>query len=298
MSLVTTKEILTPQPQGWAIGAFNVHNLEDVHAVVWAAEKLQAPVIIQVSESALKYAGVAYISSIVKVAAEQCSIPIALQLDHGRSYEVALDCMKHGFTSVMIDGSHLPFKDNIALTKKVVDTAHDFGVSVEGELGRVGGKEDDIQVATSDAYLTNPDQAVEFVEATGIDLFAPAIGTMHGLYKGDPKIDFDRLRSIRKRIRVPLVLHGGSDLPVSVIEQAISIGIAKINVGTDLKYAMTDGIKEFLAENPSEFEPRKVFGAARSRAENIVMEKIRLFNSVGKASNGDGKCDETLGGAV
>lgn len=283
MRLLTTKEILALRPEGGAIGAFNVHNLEDVQAVIWAAEKLQAPVIIQVSESALKYAGAPYISGIVHTAAKQTDLPVALQLDHGRSLAVAVECMKLGFTSVMIDGSYLPFRENIALTKKVVEVAKEFGVSVEGELGRVGGKEDNVQVEGNRTHLTDPDQAVEFVEATGIDLFAPAIGTMHGLYHGAPQIDFERLRLIRERVQIPLVLHGGSDLPVAVIEQIIAIGLEKINVGTDLKYAITDGIKEYLRAYPAEFEPRKVFGAARAKAEQVAMEKIKLFYSGGKA---------------
>ncbi|HHY10305.1 MAG TPA: class II fructose-bisphosphate aldolase [Firmicutes bacterium] len=283
MALVTVKEILTPKPAGWAVGAFNVHNLEDVQAVVWAAEKLEAPVIIQVSESALKYAGAAYISKIVQVAAGEAAVPIALQLDHGKSFELALKCMKLGFTSVMIDGSHLPFFENAALTKKVVAAARDYGVSVEGELGRVGGKEDDLDLAAGDAYLTEPNKAAQFVAETGIDLLAPAIGTLHGLYPGEPKIDFARLREIRKLVEVPLVLHGGSDLPRAIIEEVISSGVEKINVGTDLKYAVTNGIREFLERNPEEFEPRKVFGAARLKAEELVSKKIKLFKSVGMA---------------
>lgn len=289
MALITTKEILTPQPRGWAVGAFNVHNLEDVQAVVWAAEELQAPVIILVSESALKHAGAAYISSIVKTASRKVSVPIALQLDHGRSCEVLVECIKNGFTGVMIDGSHLPFADNIALTKKVVQVAHDFGVTVEGELGRVGGKEDHIDVASQDANLTDPDQVVEFVESTGIDILAPAIGTVHGLYKGEPKINFTLLEKIRELVSVPLVLHGGSDLPASIIEQAIASGISKINVGTDLKYAVTGGIKEHLRQNPAEFEPRKLFGSAREQATKVVAEKLRLFNSVGRVAKEGGR---------
>ena len=282
MALITVKEIFTPPPKGWAIGAFNVHNLEDVQAVVWAASELESPVIIQVSESAYKYAGGGYISSIVKAAAQETKVPIALQLDHGKDFNLILEAMRHGFTSVMIDGSHLPFEENIALTARVVENARKFGISVEGELGRVGGKEDDIEVSQSKAFLTDPDQAVTFVEETGIDLLAPAIGTMHGLYRGEPKIDFDRLAEIRSKVNVPLVLHGGSDLSEAIIERVINLGVAKINVGTDLKYAMTDGIKEYLAEKPDEFEPRKVFAAARAKGQALVMDKIRQFKSANR----------------
>ncbi len=279
MALVTVREILTPRPQGWAVGAFNVHNMEDVQAVVWAAEELKAPVILQVSESALKYAGAPYLAGIVKAAAEESTVPIALQLDHGRDFELIRAAVKAGFTSIMFDGSHLPYEENVRETRKVVELAHAHGLSVEGELGRVGGKEDNIEVATNEAFLTNPEQAAEFVEATGIDLLAPAVGTMHGLYRGEPKVDFERLQEIREVVAVPLVLHGGSDLPTEVIARVIKIGVDKINVGTDLKYAMTDGVREYLGEHPQEMEPRKVFGAARAKGKLLVGEKLKLFNS-------------------
>lgn len=281
MALVTAKQILTPPPRGWAVGAFNVHNLEDTQAVVWAAEKLQAPVIIQVSENAIKYAGAAYIGRIVQVAAEEASVPVALQLDHAKSFEMALRCMKLGFTSVMIDGSHLPFDENAALTRKVVEAARDFGVSVEGEMGRVGGKKGDPNASLAD--LTDPHQALEFVQTTGIDLFAPAIGTQHGRYTGEPNIDFERLKAIRTLVAVPLALHGGSDLPAETISGIIACGVEKINVGTDVKIAITSGLRDFLQANPGEYEPRRVFGAARARAEQVVIEKMRLLGMEGKA---------------
>ena len=279
MALVTAKELLLSRPPGQAVGAFNVHNMEDVQGVVWAAEELGTPVIVMASESALKYAGVPYIAQLVRTAAEAVSIPIALQLDHGSSFEIAKACIECGFTSVMIDGSRLPFAENAALTRQVVELAHAHGVSVEAELGRVGGKEDDLEVAAQDAFLTNPDEAVEFVRQTGIDVLAPAIGTVHGLYKGEPKLDFARLQEIAGKVDVPLVLHGGSDLPAEVLHETIRCGIAKVNIGTDLKYAITDGIKAYLKDNPEEFEPRKVFGAARDAGKRLVMEKIRLLNA-------------------
>ncbi len=283
MPLVTAKEILTPRPHGWAVGAFNVHNLEDTQAIVWAAEKLRAPVIVQVSENALNYAGAPYISKIVQVAARETTVPVALQLDHAKSFEVALQCMKLGFTSGMIDGSHLLFAENVALTKQVVRAARDFGVSVEGELGRVGGKEGDLLPDSPQAYLTDPNQALEFVKATGIDLFAPAIGTQHGRYPGEPNIDFERLKSIRDLVSIPLALHGGSDLSPETITRIIACGVEKIIVGTDLKIAITSGLRDFLLANPTEYEPRRVFAAARTRAEQVVMEKIHLFGAAGKA---------------
>ncbi len=282
MALVTAVKILTPRPRGWAVGAFNVHNLEDTQAVVRAAEKLRAPVIIQVSENALNYAGAPYISRIVQAAAEETTVPVALQLDHAKSFELALQCMKLGFTSIMIDGSHLPFAENVALTKKVVQAARDFNVSVEGELGRVGGKTGDPVLGPKD-YLTDPRQAVEFIQATGINLFAPAIGTQHGLYSGRPNIDFDRLQKIRAAVSIPLALHGGSDLGDEIIHRLIACGVEKINVGTDLKIAITSGLRDFLQANPTEYEPRRVFAAARARAERVVMEKIHLLGAAGKA---------------
>lgn len=282
MPLVTVREILSPRPDGWAVGAFNVHNMEDVQAVVWAAEALRAPVIIQVSESALKYAGARYIANIVRAACNESSVPIALQLDHGRDLALIRAAIQAGFTSIMYDGSHLPYEENVVQTKIVVELAKEQGLSVEGELGKVGGKEDDLKVSSDDASLTDPEQAVEFAQATGIDVLAPAVGTVHGLYEGRPKIDFECLSRLRKLVSVPLALHGGSDLPLDVVRRAIDIGVDKINVGTDLKYAITDGIKEYLRENPDEFEPRKVFGAARRRGETLVREKICLFGASGR----------------
>jgi fructose-bisphosphate aldolase class II len=279
MALVTAKELLATRPQGRAVGGFNVHNMEDVQAVIWAAEELQTPVIVMASESTVKYAGAAFIASLVRTAAEQVRVPVALQLDHGHTVEIVKECIDHGFTSVMIDGSRLPFSENVALTREVVKLAHAHGVSVEAELGRVGGKEDDMDVAAHEAFLTNPDEAVEFVRLTGIDILAPAIGTAHGLYKGRPKLDFARLQEIAGKVDVPLVLHGGSDLPAEVLHETIRCGIAKVNIGTDLKYAITDGIKAYLKDNPEEFEPRKVFGAARDAGKRLVMEKIRLLNA-------------------
>ena len=269
MALVTAKDLLTPRVPGRAVGAFNVHNMEDVQAVVWAAEEMGTPVIVMASESALKYAGVPYIARLVQTAAEQVSVPIALQLDHGHSLEIVKACIQWGFTSVMIDGSRLPFAENVALTRSVVELAHAHGVSVEAELGRVGGKEDDLEVADRDAYLTDPGQAVEFVEQTGIDILAPAVGTAHGLYKGEPRLDFARLREIAARVDVPLVLHGGSVLPAETVRETIRCGIAKVNIGTDLKYA-TNGVEAFLQGHPEEFERAK-YSLPRDAAKQLVL---------------------------
>lgn len=283
MGLLTVKEILAPVDNSWAVGAFNVHNLEDVQAVAVVASQLDSPVIIMVSESALNYAGARYLSNLVQAAAVESGVPMALQLDHAKSLQMVQICLDVGFSAVMIDGSHLGYTENVLLTKQVVEEARRFGASVEAELGRIGGKEDDLEVSDRDANMTDPRKVAEFIEATGLDVFAPAVGTAHGLYRGQAKIDFSRLKSIRLATSKPLALHGCSDLPVSVIEEIIAHGVEKINVGTDLKIAMTDGLRNFLAEHPQEFETRKVFAAARTNASIVVREKIQLFGSVNKA---------------
>lgn len=279
MALVTVKEILDKVSPGHAIGAFNVHNLDDARAVVEAAEAVRSPVILLVSQSAINYAGVAYIASICRAAAEQVTVPVAVQLDHGQSFEIAIECIRHGFSSVMFDGSALPYEENIVQTKKVVEVASIFGVSVEGELGVLGGKEDDLEVDDEDAALTNPDQAADFVQRTGIDVFAPSIGTAHGFYTAEPKIDFVRLKQIREKVATPIALHGSSGLAEDVIKQAIAEGVTKINVGTDLKWAYTSAMREFLLANPKEHEPRKVFADAREAMFSFVKERIRLLGS-------------------
>lgn len=284
MALVTVKEILELVTPGWAVGAFNVHNMDDVQAVVRAAEELRAPVILMGSQSGLKYSGVSYLAAICRTAAESASVPVALQLDHGQTFELVLQCIRYGFTSVMFDGSQLPYDENVAETRRVVEVARAFGVSVEGELGLLGGKEDDIIVDEDDARLTDPDEAVRFVEATGIDVFAPAVGTAHGFYQGEPEIDFARLTEISSRLSVPVALHGSSGLSDEVIGKAIECGAKKINVGTDLKWAYTHSLREFLVNNPTEHEPRKVFADARAKMTEMVKDKIRLFKSDGRVN--------------
>lgn len=283
MALVTVKEILENVSPGWAVGAFNVHNLDDARAVVEAAEELKSPVIMMASQSALNYAGVAYAGSLFRQAAQSVSVPVAVQLDHGQSFELAVQCMRHGFSGVMFDGSHLPLEENIALTKKVVEVARIFGVSVEGELGVLGGKEDDLVVDEEDSALTDPKEAVRFVEETGIDVFAPSIGTAHGFYKEAPRLDFARLQEIRAAVKVPIAMHGSSGLSEDVIKRAIEDGVTKINIGTDLKAVYTGSMREFLHEFPEEHEPRKVFAHARAALQDVVKEKIRLLGSNGKA---------------
>jgi fructose-bisphosphate aldolase class II len=304
--LVTNRDLLNSARQkAYAVGAFNINNLESLLAVAEAAVEEKSPVIIAVTPSAIKYAGLTYLAKIAKTAAESASVPMALHLDHGENFETASKCIEAGFTSVMIDGSFLKFGENVALTKRVVDFAHSKGVSVEAELGRLAGVEEST-VEEKEAVLTDPNAAKEFVETTGVDALAVAIGTSHGAYKfkAEPKLDFERLKLIKEKIDVPLVLHGASSVPQWIIEKAvkygaeltgakgipeehikkaISLGIAKINIDTDLRLAFTATIREFLANSPKEFDPRKILGSAKEAMKEVVKGKMHLFGSSGKA---------------
>jgi fructose-bisphosphate aldolase class II len=304
--LVTNKDLMVPaRKKGYGIGAFNVNNLEVVQAVAEAAVEEKSPAIVAVTPSAIKYGGLPYISMIVRTAAELAPVPMSLHLDHGEDFETAAKCVDAGFTSVMIDGSHLKFEDNIALTKRVVGVAHPKGVSVEAELGRLAGVEEST-VEEKDAILTDPDSAKAFVERTGVDALAVAIGTSHGAYKfkAEPKLDFERLAQISREVSLPLVLHGASSVPKWIIEKAakygaqlegakgipeehiqkaISMGVAKINIDTDLRLAFTATVREVLANSPKEFDPRKILGPAKEAMKQVVKGKMRLFCSSGKA---------------
>jgi fructose-bisphosphate aldolase class II len=303
--LVTNKDLLYPARQkAYAVGAFNINNLESLLAVAEAAVEEKSPVIVAVTPSAIKYAGLAYLAKIAKTAAETAPVPMSLHLDHGENFETAAKCIEAGFTSVMIDGSFLKFEENAALTKRVVDFAHPKGVTVEAELGRLAGVEEST-VEEKEAVLTDPNAAKEFVEKTGVDALAVAIGTSHGAYKfkAEPKLDFERLKFIKEKVDVPLVLHGASSVPQWIIEKAvkygaeltgakgipeehikkaISLGIAKINIDTDLRLAFTATIREFLAKSPKEFDPRKILGPAKEAMKEVVKGKMRLFGSSGK----------------
>lgn len=304
--LVTNRDLLLPATkEAYAVGAFNINNLEALLAVAEAAVEEKSPAIVAVTPSAIKYGGLAYLSEMVKVAAKTVPVPMSLHLDHGENFEVVTKCVEAGFTSVMIDGSFLKFEENVALTKRVVDLAHSKGLSVEAELGRLAGVEES-SVEEKEAILTDPDVAKEFVERTGVDALAVAIGTSHGAYKfkGEAKLDFERLRLIRERVDVPLVLHGASSVPKWIIEKAtkygaeltgakgipeehikraISLGIAKINIDTDLRLAFTATVREVLANSPKEFDPRKILGPAKEAMKEVVKGKMRLFGSSGKA---------------
>lgn len=281
--LVTTKKILSDaQAGGYAVGAFNVENMEMVQAVLAAAEELKAPVIMQTTPSTVKYAGLDYFYNNVKVAAERTSVPVVMHLDHGNSFNLAMQALRAGYTSIMIDGSHESFEDNIALTKAVVDACHPSNVPVEGELGKVGGKEDDLDGGEGDPY-TNPEEAAEFAARTGVDFLAIAIGTAHGVYKGIPKLDLDRLSEVRKVVDIPLVLHGTSGVPDDVVRECVKRGMCKVNYATDLRIAFTKGVKEFMQESPDAFDPKKYNARGREEVKKYVMDKIQVCGSVGKA---------------
>jgi fructose-bisphosphate aldolase class II len=304
--LVTNKDLLVPARQkAYAVGAFNINNLETVLAVTEAAVEEKSPAIVAVTPSAIKYAGLRYLARIVKTGAESSPVSISLHLDHGEDFDTVSKCIEAGFTSVMIDGSHLKFEENIALTKRVVDLAHPKRVSVEAELGRLAGVEEKT-VEEKEAILTDPDSAKEFVERTGVDALAVAVGTSHGAYKfkAEPKLDFERLQTISKKIDLPLVLHGASSVPAWIIEKAskygaeltgakgipedhikkaISLGISKINIDTDLRLAFTASVREVLTNSPKEFDPRKILGPAKEAVKEVVKGKMRLFGSSGKA---------------
>lgn len=308
MPLVSTTDMFKKAYEGgYAIGAFNVNNMEIVQGIVDAAKEEQSPLILQVSAGARKYAKHIYLVKLVEAALEDTGLPIALHLDHGDDFEICKSCIDGGFTSVMIDGSKHDFETNVALTKKVVEYAHAHGVVVEGELGRLGGVEDDVNVSEKDALFTDPDQAAEFVERTGVDSLAIAIGTSHGAYKfkGEPYLDFERLEKVGKLLPgFPIVLHGASTVlpefvekcnkyggnipgaqgvPEEMLRKAASMSVCKINIDTDLRLAMTASIREFFVENPSEFDPRKYLGPARDAIKGMVQHKIKdVLGSSGK----------------
>lgn len=285
MSLVSLKSLLEAAAAGrYAVGAFNCNNMEIVQAIIGAAEKENSPVIIQASQGAIKYAGLEYITALVRVAGERSSIPVALHLDHGTSFTQVMQCIRAGFTSVMFDGSALPLEDNIEITRRIVEVAHAVGVSVEAELGRIPGTEDELSVGEQQALFTDPDQAREFVAATGVDALAVAIGTAHGHYRGEPKLDFSRLARIASQVPVPLVLHGSSGVPDDAIRQAISLGIRKINIDTDIREAFTGRLREILATEATQTDPRKILGPAREAMEQVIRHKMRVFGCAGKAA--------------
>lgn len=282
--IVNTKDMfLKAQAGKYAIPAFNIHNLETVQVVVETAAALRSPVILAGTPGTIEYAGGDYLVAIVETAARKYDIPIALHLDHFETFEEIKKYLDMGVKSCMIDASHLPFEENVRVVKEVVEYAHSVNASVEAELGRLGGVEDDLVVDEKDAKYTNPLQAKEYVELTNIDSLAVAIGTAHGLYKGEPKIDFDRLAEIQKMVDIPLVLHGASDIPVEAVQKTIELGVCKVNIATDLKIPFSDAVKKYFAENPEANDPRKYMTPGKKAMEQIVKEKIFMCGSNGKA---------------
>lgn len=282
MSLVTSKEMLLKAQQGgYAVGAFNVENMEMVKAVIAAAEELNAPVMLQTTPSTVKYGTLETYVEIVRAEAEKASVPVALHLDHGNSFELAVRAIKEGYTSVMIDGSGLGFEDNIDVTRRVVAVAAPNNIPVEAELGKVGGKEDDLE-ADGDTN-TDPAQAAEFVERTGVDSLAVAIGTAHGFYVGTPVLDKERLSEIRKVVDIPLVLHGASGLLDEDVMDCVKRGICKVNFATELRVAYTDAVKALLKEKPETFDP-KAFGKVGIPAvKELVMSRMKVCGCDHKA---------------
>lgn len=277
--LVSSKDLLKAAQKGrYAIGAFNVENMEMAQAVIMASEKMNAPVLIQTTPGTLNYAPPSAFAGVVSRLARDAKTPIALHLDHGNSVELCKECMKEGYTSIMIDGSLLPFEENIALVKEVTSIAGD--ITVEGELGTVGGKEDTHEASVQ---YTDPAQAKIFVEETGIDIFAPAIGTAHGVYASTPKLDVERLSEIANVVSVPLVLHGTTGVPAESVRECISRGICKVNYATELRITFSDAVKKYLAENPKAFDPKKYLAAGRTAVMERVCELITLCGSEGKA---------------
>lgn len=284
MPLVSMNEFLPrAKAEKFAVGQFNLNNLEFAQAIVEAAEEEQSPFIFGVSEGALRYMGMEFTVALARAAAEKSGLPIALHLDHGSSFEVAMKCIRGGFTSVMFDGSHYPFEENVRLTKEIVKAAHAMGVSVEGELGTIGGVEDDLSVDEADATLAKPEEAIRFYEETGVDALAIAVGTAHGMYTAEPNIRHDIIEEVSKAIPVPLVLHGGSGVPESMIRKAIDVGIAKVNVNTENQVACTAAVREVLAKDDKVIDPRKYLTPAKKAMVEVVRSKIRLFGSNNKA---------------
>lgn len=283
MALVTTKKmLLDAQKNGYAVGAFNVENMEMVMAVVSAAEETKSPVIMQTTPSTVKYADFDYFYANVKVAAQKANVPVAIHLDHGNSFELAMKAYRTGYTSIMIDGSHGSFEENIALTKSVVDVCKNGNVPVEAELGKVGGKEDDLD--GGDGGYTEPLEAKEFVQRTGADSLAISIGTAHGVYKGKPKLDLNRLSQIREVVDIPLVLHGTSGVPDEIVTECVNRGICKVNYATDLRIAFTKGVKKVLEENPDTIDPKKYNSQGREEVKEYVKSKMIVVKSAGQAN--------------
>jgi len=284
MPLVTTKELLEKaMREKYAVGAFNANNIEMVQAIVEAAEEENAPVILQASQGAIKYAGLENIAAIVKNAAAMVKVPIALHLDHGTDYEQNVKCFRMGFTSLMFDGSKLPYEQNVSITRKIVEMGHAVGVPVEGEIGKIAGTEDHITVSEVEANMTEPEEALRFVKDTGVDSLAVAVGSVHRMKKKEAKLDHERIRGIAKLVKIPLVLHGSSGVMDDEMRRGIQEGLCKINVATQLNMAFVEGMRKALSEKPEEVDPRKILEVSKELLKKVVKDRIRVFGSAGKA---------------
>ncbi|WP_425449567.1 tagatose bisphosphate family class II aldolase [Dethiothermospora halolimnae] len=283
MIVSTENMLIDAKNRGYAVPAFNIHNLETIQVVLEAAKELKSPVILAATPSTVKYAEPEYLVAIGNAASKKYNIPIALHLDHFRQVDLIKKYIDIGFSSAMIDASHEEFEENINKTKEIVKFAHKKGVTVEAELGKLGGKEDNVIVSEKDSMFTNPKDAVEFVKRTNIDSLAVAIGTAHGLYKTEPKLDFERLENINSIVDIPLVLHGASGVPNDSIRKSIKLGICKVNIATELKIPFSDGVKKYFIDNPRANDPRKYMLPGKAAMKEIVMEKIKLCGSNGKA---------------
>src|SRR3989338_5512060 len=307
MLTTLTKILVSANKNGYAVGAFNVNSLEILQGIMAAAKSERSPVIVQTSEGAIEYAGLDELGTLVHLAAHKTDLPVVLHLDHGKNYELVVEAIESGYyTSVMYDGSSLPYAENVKRTKEIVALAHAKRISVEAELGAIAGIEDFVSVKERDAHFTDPKQAADFVKKTGCDALAVAIGTSHGAYKfrGSSQLDFERLKTIKQAVKVPLVLHGASGVPPSLkklcikygckiddakgvsdtmIKQAVRLGINKVNIDTDLRIAFDAGVRQFLSKHPSVIDPRKILAPARDLITKVVRQKMRLFGSSGKS---------------
>lgn len=284
MRLVSSREmLLKAQREGYAVPAFNIHNLETLKSVIEVANELKSPIILAATPGTVKFAGPKYLIKMAEAAAEISEIPVALHLDHHENLQDIKTCIDLGYPSAMIDASHDEFEENIAKTKEIVDYAHRYDVTVEAELGTLAGIEDDLSVDDADALYTDPHKAKEFVEKTRIDSLAIAIGTAHGLYKSEPKLDFDRLKVIRSLVDIPLVLHGASGVPAESVKKAIELGICKVNIATELKIPFANAIKEHFQEHPDANDPRKYLIPAKEAMKEVVRTKILMCGSNEKA---------------
>jgi len=286
MPLVTSKEMLLAALEGhFAVGAFNANNMEQVQGIVEAAVEERAPVILQVSQGAIRYAGLEFATAMVKAAAAEANVPVVLHLDHGTDFDQNVRCLRAGFTSLMYDGSKRPYEENVAITSQVVHIAHVCGIPVEAELGRVLQSTDGVTEEDVRAAMTDPDQALDFVTRTGCDSLAVAIGSVHAMKVSEAELDIERLKAIRAKVQIPLVLHGSSGVKEESEVEAIQYGIAKINVATMLNQAFSEALRKSVAEMPNEVDPRKLLVASREAVKEVVRHKMRLFGCSGTVTS-------------